>query len=93
MIDKEKLNEIIKDYRRIEQDNGFLSKKRKVLLKLAELYLAGKLQEEQFFKEKLIRENGYKPMLTLVCRKCGHKQIIIYTGNKNIPCPGCKKRR
>ena len=49
--------------------------------------------EEQFFKEKLIRENGYKPMLTLVCRKCGYKQIIIYTGNNNIPCPGCKKRR
>ena len=48
-------------------------------------------KEEQFFKEKLIRENGYKHMLTLVCRKCGHKQIIIYTGNNNIPCPGCKK--
>ena len=66
---------------------GYVTESDDLLLKLAEPY------EEQFFKEKLIRENGYKHMLTLVCRKCGHKQIIIYTGNNNIPCPGCKKRR
>ena len=93
MIDKEKVREAMEEYKAMVNAGFEIPERQRIVFEIAEPYLAGKLQEEQFFKEKLIRENGYKHMLTLVCRKCGHKQIIIYTGNKNIPCPGCKKRR